>query len=152
MPIMFSGEPGRVALVPTGFVSAASSVSLSGWGGFNQFRSIITRVATNERGNFQFLHTLGKVIFVYTFGDRVGDILVSGMAFSGGCGGDGLGIEAVHRFYRQNRIAVRPTPLTITIGTGTTLVGYLVGLSTDVANAELRIYQFNMTLSLIPED
>ena len=115
MPIIFSGQPGRVVAIQDPAVAASSSgpLSVEGWSGFQGFRSIITRCMLSSACNAQFLHTLGGDIYVYTFGDRIGQFAVSGLAFSNSCAGSGgPGIGSVLQYYNNNRVAKRESPLT----------------------------------------
>lgn len=155
MPVILTGSPGRVvALQEPGVPASARAVRFDSFGGFSDFRSIITRVFISKNGNFQFMHTLGGDIMLYVFGDRVGQLGISGFAFQQACidGGAGpLGIERVHKFYEQNRIAARARPLLVTIGAFTTFVCYLAKFSSDVADPQTQLHQFDMSLVLIPE-
>jgi hypothetical protein len=133
---------------------ARTTLRLEGWGGFSSFKSIITRVTVASQGNFQFLHTLGGNIFVYVFGDRIGQISISGLSFDTTCGQPGgkIGIEHVIQYYNDNRIAGRKTPVKITIGVSTTLQGYIIGFQGDVVDPKSRIYQFTLQLAMPPID
>lgn len=104
MPVLFSGNTGRVISLPDRVaVGAISMGSLSGSSGlldlgsraFSDFwegrvsydihRSIITRIGVSHAGNYQFLHTLGNSVYIYTFGDRMGQVTVHGLSFAKQC-------------------------------------------------------------------
>jgi hypothetical protein len=61
-----------------------------------------------------------------------------------------LGIQAVAAYYTQNRLAGRPTPLKVIIGTGPPMNCLLMRMSGDLVDSQSRVFQFNMTLALIP--
>jgi hypothetical protein len=54
-------------------------------GGFHTFRSIITGFKVQLKGGVQFLHTLNDFIYVYTFGERMGQVTISGISFYQDC-------------------------------------------------------------------
>jgi hypothetical protein len=150
---IFSRQPGVVASFNDPTIPASAALRMEGWGGFSSFKSIITRVSMSTQCNFQFLHTLGGNIYVYVFGDRVGQMSVSGLAFDGSCetGTNVVGIESVLAFYNANRLAARQTPMKITIGARTTLSTYLVGVNADLADANFRMWQFSLQFVVIPQ-
>lgn len=149
--VVFCGEPGRiVALQDPCAPGAARLVTAEGFDS-GSFHSIITSVGVSSAGNFQLMHTLGSGIYLYVFGDRVGGIRLQGMSFAGSCGASGtVGIERIMQYYQANRIAARKTPMSITIGTRTTLTGYLAGISTNIEGNEQRISQFELNFIQIP--
>ena len=164
MAVFFAGEVGRVvAMQDPGMPVSVRALSVDGGAfGFAQFRAIVNRIMVSRQGNFQFMHTLGNGIYIYTFGDRIGQMVISGLAMQGYCnslgqlgialGSGGMtGIERVMAYYNANRIAARDSPITVTIGTSTTLVGYLGALQVDSGNPELGLYSFNLPLILLPE-
>lgn len=150
---IFSKSSGVVAAFNDPTLPATTTLRVEDWGGFSNFKSIITRVSVSSQGNFQFLHTLGGNIYVYVFGDRIGQLAVSGIACDATCDEEAgeLGIERVIAYYNANRIAARKTPIKITLGVRTTLAGYLVGISAEMANAQMRMYQFNLQFVIVPQ-
>lgn len=46
-----------------------------------RFRIPVTGFALEVGGNYQFLHTLNDLVYFYSFGDRVGELNITGMAF-----------------------------------------------------------------------
>src|SRR5690606_23176631 len=94
-------------------------------GGFQAFRSIVTRIGVNANCNYQFLHTLGGGIYLYVFGDRIGALELSGLSFDSVCAADGgfggeLGIEKVYKYFDTFKLSSRPAPVRISIGANTT--------------------------------
>jgi hypothetical protein len=149
---IFSKASGVVATFPDPTLPAVTTLRMENWGGFQGFKSIITSVNIAAQGNFQFLHTLGGNIYVYVFGDRIGQLGISGLAFDSTCDDTtgALGIEKVLDYYSKNRLAVRKTPIKTTIGVQTTVAGYLVGVGGQVVDPKSRIYQFNLQFMLAP--
>ena len=128
-------------------------IDFSEWGWFEGLSALITKVSTQEHGNYQFLHTLGDHIYLYVFGDRIGQLGISGVTFNDNCK-DPLqedGISKVIGWYRKHRVAVRKEPLIFTFQPGQVLKGYLVDMRGDTMDVCQRMHQFYLTLALIPE-
>lgn len=102
---------------------------------------LISNVAATLKGNYQFLHTVNSLIYLYAFGDRISTIAVSGMGlFSTGCKDTKTQLQSVSEFYKKNRVARRLDPLSIVLsGSGKTsfkFIGYLTGFNTEMRNNE----------------
>lgn len=151
MGLVISAARGKVVVVSDPTVPAnIKAVTVDGWGGGESMNAIITRCSVSQIGNFQFLHTLGNYIYVYVFGDRMGQLSLSGLAFDSSCNSSVQGVSRVLDFYQQNRIAKRATPVKITLGTGPTLEGFLISGDANLAEAYDLIWQFDFNFSLIP--
>lgn len=129
--------------------------------GLGSLKLCVTRVTVNEQANFQFLHTLGNFIYVYVFGDRIGQLGISGLAFHTTCGdgsdvaaafaGGEIGLEEAMRFYKENKLSKKPEPIKVTIGLQTTFTVFLTGAHYDVVDPQNKICQFDFTFALVPE-
>lgn len=162
--VLLGGTPGRVIALTEpstpSTTSFSSPVSIDGWGGYSEFKSILTRCLVSSQGNYQFLHSFGGRIYTYSFGDKIGTVGLSGLSFqkaiqgnNGSCSDlpGGIGIQKVMEYYNQNRIAKRADPITVTFA-GQALRGMLTSFTADVANPESLIFQFDMQLALIPDN
>ena len=151
--VIFSKGRGQVAVFQDPSLPGIMSLRLDNWLGFQRFKSIITRVAISTQGNYQVLHSLGGDAFIYVFGDRVGQIIVSGLAFDSICGEPAgfLGIERVARYYNDNRLAVRQQPIKMTIGSSITLKMYLAAVSLDVEDVATKVWRFSFIMLQVPE-
>ena len=153
----FSKQFGHVAAMHDPALPSSISFRVENWGGFNTLQAIITNMTVSASGNFQFLHTLGGNVFVYVFGDRIGKVTISGIAFEGTCGGffgsvfrgSKVGVERVLDYYWRERIAGRKTPIKVTIGAGTILVGYVTSITARVEDEASRRFSFNIELATI---
>jgi hypothetical protein len=103
-------------------------------------------------GNYQFLHTIGNDVYIYVFGDRMGQVTFHGISFAQACGsGEGsTGFELLEKWYNENRIAARKKPVKVTIGAGLVFNGFVVGLTGDVQDSVHRTVQYSLTISLLP--
>lgn len=152
--MIFSGKPGRVAVlngIDSGAPSTIGQVALEGWGGYNSLKAIIMNCQLAKSANYQFLHTLGGMIYVYTFGDRVGSLNLSGVAFANDCSENNtMGIEKVLQYYDTYKISKRSAPIKVTIGS-TTLVCLLTGCTVAIADPENLFAQFTLQLVVVPD-
>lgn len=154
--VIFEGTPGRVirmtdpALPATLKPIASLNPSIS----FAQERSIINRITIAQQTNHQFLHTLGNDIFIYVFGDRMGQITLSGVSASTeapNCNSvDEYGLEKMLRWYKDNKLSSRPAPVRIVVGS-VTLTGFVTGMSNDLADPKTWLVNFAITIALVPE-
>lgn len=154
--VMFPGPPGKVVAVEEPGVQGIlpplvdfDNRALT----FQNRKSIITRIMIGLQTSHQFLHTLGGDIFIYVFGDRIGQMTISGVSMAYDCDqtGDGEhGIEKMIRLYNQYKLSARPTPVPLQIGK-TTVNGFLSDFQADVFDHKLRLMQYNMTLWVLPE-
>jgi hypothetical protein len=154
MPVFFSGPPGRTAVLDD--PAAGGSVALVrldpavDWAGQ---RSIVTRVSIAQRGNHQFLHTLGNELYVYAFGDRVGQMTLAGLC-GVPCGAADAphGLEQLNAWYRENRVSRRQGPVRVTLGANTAFDAFVDGVSLEVVDPGLRLGAFTLSLAVPPEE
>lgn len=150
MPTFFGGGPiGRTvgcddthAEGTTVFVKTSPNIT------WNAQRSIITRVTVAYQGNFQFLHTIGNDVYVYVFGDRIGQITISGLSLTS-CDGGQHGFEKMLQWYGENRLAVRKQPIEVWVG-NTPIKGFVAGITGDVIDPSTRIVQYGLQLAVLP--
>lgn len=160
--LVFQSRPGQLVAFPDPALQC--SVQLLGLGGpeedddqvvpirFATHRSIITRLTVGQQSNLQFLHTLGGLIFVYVFGDRMGSVGLSGLSAGCGCPDDGVvGADAMLGWYRQVRAANRPSPIRVMVGK-TAIEGFVTGFTEDVVDASTNLVQWGAQIAALPED
>lgn len=123
-------------------------------------RSIITSVEFSGQVNLQFMHTLGNLIYVYVFGDRLGAAAVSGLSFGAPCENfdaenenpASYGPELLYTWYRNNRASTRATPVKLLLGARTTLEAFVVGYRECVVDAASSLMQWSVALALLPNN
>ena len=120
------------------------------WGGFVTRNAIITGIGVSQQGNYQFLNTMRGFIYAYVFGDRMGEILLSGLAFQGNClGGAFSGMDQIMNYYAQKRIANTGLPIGVAFGQAG-FRGFLTGTGFNVTNPEAQIGQFVYRIENLP--
>jgi hypothetical protein len=119
---------------------------------FSTHKSIITEMSVNRAGNYQFLHSLQDLIYVYVFGERISDIRVSGISFASTCqsgtaAGGVTGIEHLLEYYEQSRISATGRPYQILIGTSGQgrASGFLTGMNVSIDRPEARMARFTLS-------
>jgi hypothetical protein len=153
VPIVFATRPGQVVQLDdpalscnTNFLSVSPDVS------FEAERSIVTRLTVNQQVNVQFLHTLGSLIYVYVFGDRMGQVSLSGLSFACDCpDGTELGAEKMLLWYKRNRASKKADPVRVTIGQ-TVIEGFVTSFTEDVVDPAIKLVQWGVNLASLPED
>jgi len=135
--------------------------TIATWPAFEDIKCIITRVQLQLPENFQFQHAVGGQIYLYTFGSRIGEVTVTGLAFGQACadgpqcGAQGAaveshGIDELVVFYKSRRVSVSSSAIVVALGKNTCFNGYMVGLFTDVLDPKIDLYQFSMRLHVDP--
>lgn len=159
MPVIFSQNTGRVSAIPDAVAAGSLSLgNVNGTGGVISYaahKTIITRIGLSAAGNFQFLHTIGNDVYVYVFGDRMGQIVIHGLSFAQACPGEkqsatSHGFELLYQWYVANRIAARKAPVNATIGINTAFQGFVTALNGDVQDSLHRTIQFQLTIATLP--
>jgi hypothetical protein len=148
----FSNTAGRVVAFPDDGIPSVAAVRLTDWEGFTATRSIITRVGFSGQANASFRHTVGGAVHIYTFGDRIGEAVVSGLCFDSGCdNNDFSAMQKIMDYFNRNRVSERAAALTLTVGGRLGLLAYLIGVTCDIAETTSRVYQYSFKLVLVPE-
>jgi hypothetical protein len=160
MGLVFQTKPGQVVQLEEPAMSCdvgLYAINSSGAGiNYTSQKSIVTRLTISQRANVQFLHGLGSLIYVYVFGDRMGTISLSGLAFLCACPGQGQG-SAGHgannmiTWYRDHRVSRRKSPLRFTIGSAV-IEGFVTGFTEDIVDPSTNLVQWGVELASLPED
>lgn len=150
MSIFFPHSRGIVKRVDGPHKASPFYISLAG--AARPFVSaIITQVGIQQAGNFQFLQTLDDSVFVYVFGNKIGEIRVAGLAFSESCDAPGkTGSDDVLDYYDKNKISAQAAPVVIGLGAKRRFNGFLTGMSFDVPDAEQMIGQWSFRFHSFP--
>ena len=168
MTTLYVTHPGQVTAINGEIGKLPMTIMLDDWPGFPAIRAIVTHVGISAGGNYQFLHTLKEYIYVYVFGERIGDVAISGLLFSEACtasagvssalapvnAAEPSGIEQLCDFYNRNRIAVRGQPMRIIIGTSgfASFQAFLVGHKSEISDPQQQLGQFTLFFkNLTPE-
>jgi hypothetical protein len=120
------------------------------WKGFEGFKAIITSVGVSKHSNFQFLHTLGGSVYVYVFGGRIGELVISGIAFDYPCtSNDKTGAEHVLTYFDDQNLVQRAEPITVTLGHSYAMQAYLTNASVRTTSPVDGLYEFTLTMAVL---
>ena len=72
---------------PQGFFATKDYLTITVDG--TEVPAIVTQVSIENQSNYQFLHSLENLVYVYSFGDRVGTTTIAGIGFVRPCGSYG---------------------------------------------------------------
>lgn len=154
MSSIFSTAPGTVAQFDMGSVvpGKIASDDLDLPGGGSGIGIILTNTVYDQATHQQFSQSLDDAVYIYVFGDQMGKIDLSGIAFWETCTGE-HGISTIMDSYEKNRASKRETSVTVVLGPKT-IIGFLtklkisaVGSGDDPAN---MMNQFAMEISALP--
>lgn len=151
MATLFVRRPGTVVAVPTG--SQTGNILMIGGistGLFSSFGTIVTGFGLETAGGVQILHALQKAIFFHSFGERIGSLVVSGLAPSASCNGTKAGIDGILEYYDKTRISNTGKAYPIVIGSSR-FMGIVRGLRIGVSNPELQLGEFALQLNVFKE-
>lgn len=117
----------------------------------------ITEFALDLHTNHQFLHALDEKIYLFPFGDRIGELTVTGVSFSSGyCqeSGDVDGKTSVGKplsWYLKERVSGQNglKPKKITIAGQQPLLGFVTGFRMMQQRADLPVVQWVMRFSVV---
>jgi hypothetical protein len=156
MPDVFASSPGNVLEFKPDGPAMPFQVRVPGFGGFQTHKGIITSVGIQQGGNYQFLHTLRNFVYVYVFGERIAELVISGAMYLNPCEGadPAGGFEKLYEFYEKNRISRNPEPLKIAIGIGAGMISlksFLVGVGLQATDPSSMIGSFSFKLNYLPE-
>jgi len=158
MPAIFEGCPGRVVAVAVPVTNCQISMISVKDDANNDVLTylrdtvVLTRVTVNQSANVQFLHTIGNRVYVYAFGDRMGQITLSGLAFIASCDNDLTSHSAknVLDWYRLNKASTRANPITVTVF-DVAFQAFVLALNTDVVEPATKLVQWTLTLATLPD-
>lgn len=158
---LFQSKPGTVKmLVPEGGITPGALFTWQGSapGGAGGVANrpmpiVVTSVGYNQSINIQLMSTLKKTVYIYSFGDKVGDLAVSGLAFDRNCDNNttGWGVDAMFKYYLENRAIKENQTITVTLGSNN-ITGLLVGMQLDLESVEFKTMRFTLFVKAFPKD
>lgn len=119
-------------------------------------RGILTSVVMNHEINAQFMHSLNDTIYINVFGNKMGQMTLSGILFlSDVCVGTNKNteppFEKFYDYYINNNALSRPSSLKIQIGTGGIFQAFIISFTFQIVDPQTALGQFSMTLAVVPK-
>ncbi len=126
--------------------------------------AIITNISGSLQTNTKFTHALDNSVYSYSFGDRMGRVSVSGIAFENDClqarggvqnpltgGGLVTGLDQILLFYRLNRVSLFNRPVVVFVGTVSILKGFLIGITFGTQSVETKTTAWTLQVAALPQ-
>lgn len=115
------------------------------------FAAIIESPSYRQRTNQQFQTSLEDAVYIYVFGDQMGQLTLNGVAFSAICPNPNPnGLQQVMDYYDNFRASNRPDPVTVTIASHR-IRGFITSLDIAPRDPELQLYNFSLGISALPK-
>lgn len=150
---IFKTQPGLVQAIDLGG-GAPGVLSIKGPGGelTRKEEVIVTSIGVGQQVNIQFAPSLQKVIYVYSFGDRIGQVAINGVAFDKTCNKRSgyVGAKTILDYYEDSRAIDEGRIIKISLG-GRTFQGYLTAMDLRTSSPELKLMGFTLTVIIVPE-
>jgi len=146
---IFSVRPG-VAISLKNLDAVPITFGLLNWGGYPIRRSVIQTIQVSSQGNFQFLSTLRNYIYVYVFGEKPGNMVLTGTMFRGDCGLLVDGWSTTMNYYANQAISTTGSPVPVQIG-ASGFYAFLTGANFKILRPEFNIGQFVFSFTTLPQ-
>lgn len=152
---VIKSQPGIVQVYKPKGSALPGVLSVTGPGGtFDSMRAvIITGMGVDQAVNVQFMPSLEKLIYVYSFGDRMGAITLHGLAFDRLCRKSShayQGMRELLEYYDESRAITEDRIIKVLIGGKYRFQGFLVSMATNTQSAEMRLNSFTMKIATLP--
>lgn len=157
MPAVFSNVPGRISVVngnglaPASLTIDTDALALTSYPAITN-NTIVTSILQEEATNVQFMHSLNRSIHASVFGDKIGRMVIGGMAFGSMCSGGNVqnisGLLRVQQIYRQYKMSNNPSPLKIDIS-GMAYSCFLTGATFGFNDPQGNIAQYSFSLASV---
>jgi hypothetical protein len=154
MANIFSGT-GRIAVIPNDDDSVPFGMIVGDFQTSMSIKGILGSVQMAGQGGIQMMHTLRRAIYMYTFGERVGELEIGGLLMHADCSDRSIqtqqsGVLRFFDWYERNRVTTTGLPVTITVVPGLVLTGFLFRMKFGVSDPSLPIAQFSASFMYPP--
>jgi hypothetical protein len=143
---IFTECDGGVLKVP--YKNCQSTSKIIDITGFNDILPI-TGFSLDMSTNHQFLHALNEFVYAFAFGDRIGELTVSGICFTTKDCNNADDMAKLLRYYQTERFAVKADATKITIDGSIVLVGFLTGARVEIPNPALPVAQWVLRYNVL---
>lgn len=166
MPLIFGDRPGQVVrLEGTGVGGTVRALGFDRDSAirFDSENAIITGIGVADQANLQMLHAVGGLVHVYLFGDKVGQVSISGIGFAYGCPatsrgpsadpnqGTKSGFELIRAWYRRNRAIRRASPVRFVVG-DEAIDGVVASLNNGITDAATGTNTWSIEVLGLPRE
>jgi hypothetical protein len=119
---------------------------------FEPLAAIIDAPAISQSVNVQFQPSLGGPVYVYVFGDQMGNVTITGTAFAGLCRDQSQsGIKEVIDYYNEQRASQRTETVTVTFGSES-ISGFLTRMTLSPRDPLYMLVSFSLVINALPKE
>ncbi|HSN70704.1 MAG TPA: hypothetical protein VLT59_04310 [Steroidobacteraceae bacterium] len=119
--------------------------------GFEPQAAIIEAPQIVQQVDVQFQTSLKEAVYAYVFGDKMGQLSLSGIAFANRCNDDSAnGLKDLFDYYKEYRASKRTDVITTTFGPEA-LSGFLIGLRMSPREISNVTMNFELAISVLPK-
>ena len=123
MSDIFNSSPGSAVIVQ-GTGAVPGQVQLEA---FSPVAALVSHIEYNANTNQQFQYALDSSVYIYVFGDLMGNVIVEGISLLSLCDGGQGGLSEIFDYYTTHRLSKYNSPISVVVG-GETISGFLTGL------------------------
>lgn len=168
--LLFQSRPGLVQVIALGEEGLPAAITVTGDGNLAQQEGvIITGIGVSQQVNTQFMSSLQKILYIYSFGDRPGRVTINGLTFDRTCQTEGrrsvgpsnlrtrqterrrsVGPSNLLQYYDRNRAIAENRLMKVQIGQHT-IQGYMNEMNLNTSSPEFHMMSFSLTLITVPK-
>lgn len=110
---------------------------------------IVTTFRIDQSANAQFSPTLQDSIYVYSFGDKMGQLVIGGVAFHKTCKSQSpfTGMKDIIQYYNDNSISQNVKPVFLSFG-AFSIRCFLTGYNFSSMDPKLNLVQFQLVFAI----
>lgn len=150
MADIFSSRTGYVAVIP-GQAVIPGRIKISG---FEPTSALIENIGYGQRTNQQFQYALDGSVYIYVFGDEMGNVRINGIIFPLLCDGESTGMKEVLEFYAAKRASKSQDLVEVSIG-DEVITGFLTALEVSgvgvASDPQAAIQSYTMVINTLPK-
>lgn len=120
---------------------------------FLEHKAIVTGLNVAEACVSSIRPSFGKLVYVSTFDDDIGQVQINGISVGADCdgGGESHGLAETRRYYHENKLSARKDPIKVVFGGTTEVLSlYLLRWQGGMTDPETRLFPWAMQFALIP--
>jgi hypothetical protein len=150
MAELLISQRGKVVSIP----EASGALGRVKVQGFAPLNTIIESLGINRETNVQFQESLDEAIYVYSFGDKMGQVRVSGTTFSQDCNDPsaGAGPFSIFDYYTRHRASERNDPVFVSLPESLiNMNGFLIAMNLNQVDPIFGLWKFELMFRMLAQ-
>lgn len=126
---------------------------IDGWGGYLFYKSIVTSISIENQSNVNFVNSLNDLAYFFNFGEKMGEITVSGTTLIQSCllPSGSHGADFVNFYFVINRASTRNFPVILAFGSTLVFIAFLTRASIKFSDPQKTTAEFTLTFKTVPQ-